>query len=555
MSRLRSSVITQGVERSAFRSFLRAVGLTDEELRRPLIAVVNSWNEIVPGHYHLRQLSEAVKAGIRIAGGTPLEFNVIAACDALAEGHVGMKYILPTREVIADSIELMIEAHRFDAMVLIGSCDKIVPGMLMAAARLDIPAIMVTGGPMLPGIYRGKRITALHVSDAVGRYKRGEMTEKEVLELEMHACPGPGSCPGMYTANTMGCIAEALGMTLPYCATAHAVDARKLRIAKISGYQIVKLLEKNITPSKIMTKEAFENAIRIGLALGGSTNMVLHVPAIAHELGIDIDMDIFDKLSRTTPHICNMWPSGPYMMIDLDNAGGIPAVMLRLKNLLHLECLTVSGKTIGEIISEAVIANEEVIRPLEKPVHKEGCLAVLKGSLAPKGAIVRTTTVPPNMLTFEGRAKVFNSEEEAVKAIYDGKIERGEVIVIRYEGPRGGPGMREMILSPEALRHMKLDDKVALVTDGRFSGATRGPTVGHVSPEAAEGGPIALVENDDLILIDIPNRRLELKVPKDILRERAKRWKAPKPKISKGYLVRYAHSVTSAAEGAILKVD
>jgi len=553
MKKLRSYAVTKGVERSPFRSFLRAVGLSDEELKRPLIAVVNSWDEIVPGHIHLRQLAEAVKAGVRMAGGTPLEFNTIAACDALAEGHEGMRYILPTRDVIADSIELMVEAHRFDAMVLLGSCDKIVPGMLMAAARLDIPAIVVTGGPMLPGTYCGKRITALHVSEAVGKFRRGEISEKELLEIEKRASPGPGSCPGMYTANTMGCITEALGMSLPYCATIHAVDARKIRIAKESGVQIMKLLEKDIVPSKIMTKEAFENAIHIGLALGGSTNMALHIPAIAYELGIEIDLDVFDELSRSTPHICNLWPSGPYMMIDLDEAGGLPAVMYRLRNLLHLECLTVSGKTIKEIISEAIIINEEVIRPLDNPVHKEGGLAVLKGSLAPKGAIVRTVTVPPSMMRFEGEAKVFDGEEEAVKAIYEGEVKKGDVVVIRYEGPKGGPGMREMIVSPEALRHTGLDAHVALVTDGRFSGATRGPTVGHVSPEAAEGGPIALIEDGDKVVIDIPNRRLDLKVPKELLEKRAKEWSPPKPKVTKGYLARYLKLVSSASEGAVLK--
>lgn len=547
----RSSLVIEGVERAPYRSFLRAAGLTDEELKKPLIAVANSWNEIVPGHIHLDKVAEAVKAGIRIAGGTPLEFNTIAVCDALTEGHEGMKYVLPTREVIADSVELMIQAHRFDAVVAIGSCDKIVPGMLMAIARLDIPSIMVTGGPMLAGCYHGSQITALHVSEAVGKFKRGEIQEEELLDIENRASPGPGSCPGIYTANTMGCIAEALGITLPYCATIPAVDARRIRLAKESGIQIMKLLEKDITPSKIMTKKAFENAIRVSLSLGGSTNMVLHLPAIAHELGINIELEMFDELSRETPYLCKIWPAGQYTMKDLDDAGGIPGVMLALKNKLNLNVLTATGTTLRENLKRAFIANTEVIRSIENPISKEGGLAVLKGSLAPKGAIVRTTTVPPSMLRFKGKAKVFDREEDAVKDIYNGVIEKGMVIVIRYEGPRGGPGMREMIMSPEAMRHMKLGEHVALVTDGRFSGATRGPAVGHVSPEAAEGGPIAIVKDGDEILIDIIGRKLELLIPKEEIDKRLKSW-APHPSILKGYLARYSRNVSSADSGAIL---
>jgi dihydroxy-acid dehydratase len=548
----RSSLIIEGIERAPYRSFLRAAGLTDEELKRPLIAVSNSWNEIVPGHIHLDKVAEAVKAGIRMAGGVPLEFNTIAICDALTEGHDGMKYVLPSREVIADSIELMVQAHRFDALVAIGSCDKIVPGMLMAIARINIPSIFVTGGPMLPGCYHGSKITALHVSEAVGRFKRGEIREEELLEIEKRASPGPGSCPGIYTANTMGCVAEALGITLPYCATIPAVDARRLRLAKESGIQIMKLLKEEITPAKIMTKEAFENAIRVALAIGGSTNMVLHIPAIARELDINIELEIFDKLSRDTPYICGLWPAGKYTMEALDDAGGIPGVMYVLKDKLNLDVLTVTGATFRENLKKASVTNSEVIRPPDKPINKEGGLAVLKGSLAPKGAIVRITTLPSSMLKFEGRAKVFDREEDAVKAIYNGEVERGKVIVIRYEGPKGGPGMREMIMAPEALRHMRLDEHVALVTDGRFSGATRGPAIGHVSPEAAEGGPIAVVEDDDEILIDIVNRKLELLIPKEEITRRIKSWVRPQSTIKKGYLVRYSQSVLSADRGAVL---
>jgi len=548
----RSSLVIEGVQRAPYRSFLRAAGLTDEELKKPLIAVANSWNEIVPGHIHLDKVAEAVKAGIRMAGGTPLEFNTIAVCDALTEGHDGMKYVLPTREVIADSLELMIQAHRFDAMIAIGSCDKIVPGMMMAIARLNIPSIMVTGGPMLPGCYHGSQITALHVSEAVGRFKRGEIREEELLEMEKRASPGPGSCPGIYTANTMGCVAEALGITLSYCATIPAVDARRIRLAKESGIQIMKLLEEEITPSKIMTKEAFENAIRVALALGGSTNMVLHIPAIAHELDINIKLEMFDELSRDTPYICRIWPAGQYTMKDLDDAGGIPGVMSTIKDRLNLDVLTATGATLRENLKKASVTNAEVIRPLDKPINKEGGLAVLKGSLAPNGAIVRITTVPSSMLKFKGKAKVFDREEDAVKAIYNGDLKKGRVIIIRYEGPKGGPGMREMIMSPEALRHMGLDEHVALVTDGRFSGATRGPAIGHVSPEAAEGGPIAVVKEDDEILIDIVNRKLELLIPKEEIDKRTKSWVRPPSTIKKGYLTRYSRNVSSADRGAVL---
>jgi len=548
----RSSLVIEGVQRAPYRSFLRAAGLTDEELKKPLIAVANSWNEIVPGHIHLDKVAEAVKAGIRMAGGTPLEFNTIAVCDALTEGHDGMKYVLPTREVIADSLELMIQAHRFDAMIAIGSCDKIVPGMMMAIARLNIPSIMVTGGPMLPGCYHGSQITALHVSEAVGRFKRGEIREEELLEMEKRASPGPGSCPGIYTANTMGCVAEALGITLSYCATIPAVDARRIRLAKESGIQIMKLLEEEITPSKIMTKEAFENAIRVALALGGSTNMVLHIPAIAHELDINIKLEMFDELSRDTPYICRIWPAGQYTMKDLDDAGGIPGVMSTIKDRLNLDVLTATGATLRENLKKASVTNAEVIRPLDKPINKEGGLAVLKGSLAPNGAIVRITTVPSSMLKFKGKAKVFDREEDAVKAIYNGDLKKSRVIIIRYEGPKGGPGMREMIMSPEALRHMGLDEHVALVTDGRFSGATRGPAIGHVSPEAAEGGPIAVVKEDDEILIDIVNRKLELLIPKEEIDKRTKSWVRPPSTIKKGYLTRYSRNVSSADRGAVL---
>lgn len=551
---MRSDKAKKGAERAPHRSLLKALGITDEEIEKPFIAVVNSWNEFVPGHVHLDRIADAVKAGIRSAGGTPFEFNTIAICDGIAMGHEGMKYSLPSREVIADSIELMIQAHRMDAMVMIPSCDKIVPGHLMAAARLDLPAIVVTGGAMCPGFVGDEYADLISVFEGVGAYKTGKISREELRNLEELACAGAGSCAGMFTANTMACMTEALGMSLPECATCHAVDAKKLRIAKKSGMQIMELLGKKITAGGILTKKAFENAIVVDMAIGGSTNTALHLPAIASEAGIKLDLKTFDELSRVTPNIVSLRPGGNYFMLDLDRAGGIPAVMHRLKEKLNLGCLTVTGKSMGDNLKKIRIINpkknREVIRTLDNPYSREGGIAVLYGSLASKGAVVKQSAVAPKMLVHKGKAKVFESEEEANKAIMEKKIKRGDVVIIRYEGPKGGPGMREMLEATSALAGMGLLDSVALVTDGRFSGGTRGLCIGHVSPEAAEGGPIALVEDGDIIEIDVPNRKIELAVPKVELNKR--KFKAPKPKINAGYLSRYSKSVSSANEGAIL---
>jgi dihydroxy-acid dehydratase len=531
----------------------KAMGFTDEELERPLIGVVNTFNELCPGHAHLRGITRAVKAGITFAGGTPFEFGTIGICDGIAMGHEGMKYSLPSREVIADSIELMVEAHRLDAFAVVASCDKIVPGSLMAIARINIPSIVVTGGPMMPGRYKGESIDLVRGAfEGVGRYKAGEITLEELKGIEESSCPGCGSCAGMFTANTMACVTEALGMSLPYCATAHAVDARKARIAKHSGMKLMELLEKDLTPSEIMTRQAFENAIRIDLALGGSTNTVLHLPAIAREAGIKIELELFDELSRETPHLCDLRPAGPYTLRDLDEAGGVPGVMKRLEDRLN-DCLTVTCRTTKKNIAKAEIHSSEVIRPLESPVHPEGGIAILYGSLAPEGAVVKQAAVSRRMLVHEGPARVYDSEEDAVEAIGKGKIREGDVVVIRYEGPKGGPGMREMLSPTSMLIGLGLGDKVALITDGRFSGGTRGPCIGHVSPEAAEGGAIALVREGDRISIDIPRRRLDLLVKDEELKKRRREWRPPKSKIEKGYLRMYQRLVSSANEGAVLK--
>lgn len=550
----RSKEVTEGVKRAGFRSFLRADGLTDDDLRRPLIAVVNSWSEIVPGHLHLRSISQAVKEGISRAGGVPLEFNTIAICDGITEGTVGMRYVLPSRDVIADSVELVVEAHRFDAMVLIASCDKIVPGMLMAMARVNIPSIFVPGGPMLPGVYNGKQLSALQLSEAISAVLSGSMAEEELNEMEKYAS-GVGSCVGMYTANTMCCIAEAMGLTLPGAATIPAVDSRRLHIAKASGIQVMELLKKGITPGDILVESAFKNGMIIGLALGGSTNMVLHLPAIANEVGIPLTLEWLDRLTKETPYIGNLFPSGRYMVKDLDEAGGVPAVMNQLREKLDLNVLTVTGERLGENISGAKVKNSDVIRPLDSPLYPEGSLAVLRGNLAPDGAITRQVSIPENMLRHKGPARVFNTEEDAREAIYDGKIQKGEVVIIRYEGPKGGPGMREMISATEALVEMGLDSSVALVTDGRFSGATRGPAIGHVSPEAMEGGPIAIVEDGDTVEIDIPNRSLNLILSDKEIQRRKKEWAPRGAKVKKGYLARYAKIAESSSKGAILRTS
>jgi len=550
---LRSKKVYGGIEGYNKRSLLKACGYTDEELDRPLVVVVNSWNTIVPGHVNLDKVGEAVEAGIRMAGGTPFQFHTIAVCDGIAMGHEGMRYSLPSRDVTAASIEIMVEAHRFDGMVLVGSCDKTVPGMLMAAAHLDIPAILVNGGPMLPGQFKGQKLTVsrgLELMFANLWLDRSEQMMKETMEVSDYICPTAGSCQGMYTANTMGCITEALGMSLPGSATIPAVDARRLRVAKQSGLQIIKLIEDDVRPHDIMVRDTFENAIRVDMALGGSTNTVLHLPAIASQLGIELALGLLDRLSKETPHICNMDPAGPYTVKDLDESGGVPAVLKELGDLVHQDILTVTGKTIGENLKNVAVLNRDVIRSKDNPVHREGGIAILRGTLAPEGAVVKQSAVDPRMLRFEGPAKVFDSEEEALAAILKPAINPGEVVVIRYEGPRGGPGMREMLWPTAALMGTGLGNEVALVTDGRFSGATRGPCIGHVTPEAMSRGPIAAIKDGDIISIDIPNRRLDLKIAEEELGRRLMLWKPPEPKTKKGILGVYSRTVKSTSEGA-----
>ena len=550
--KMRSDTVKKGIERTPHRALFKAAGLRDEDLKKPLIAIANSWNEIVPGHLHLRSIADAVKDGVRSAGGTPLEFNTIAVCDGIAMSHEGMRYSLPSRELIADSIELMIQAHCFDAMVCVGSCDKIVPGMLMATCRLNIPTIFVTGGAMLPGCYKGQSINTSELFEKVAAVKAGELSIEELKEMEDVTCPGPGSCAGLYTANTMSCLTEALGMSLPGCGTALAVYSEKLRIAKASGKQIIFLLKNRLTPSKIINKKSIENAIRVDMSLGGSTNTVLHFLAIAREANLDLPLETFDMLSRTTPHLCDLFPAGRYYVKDLHEAGGVPAVMKELASLLNLNCLTVSGKTIKEIISGAQAIRRDVIRPLNDPIHKEGGIAILKGNLAPEGSVVKSAAVDPTMVRHEGPAKVFEREESAIKAIFEGRIVEGDVVVIRYEGPKGGPGMREMLGATAAIVGRGLGSSVALVTDGRFSGGSRGPCIGHVSPEAAEGGPIAIIRNGDIVQIDIPNRTLNVKLSDAEIKERLNKWRLQvKPKVTKGCLYRYIKEVESASKGAV----
>lgn len=544
--------MTDGLFRAGFRSFLRADGLTSEDLRRPLIAVVNSWTEVVPGHRHLRDVAQAAKEGIIRRGGVPLELNTVAICDGITEGTVGMRYVLPSREVIADSVEVAVEAHRFDGMICLGSCDKIVPGMLMAMARLDIPAIFVQGGPMLPGMYRCERVTALSTSSYITRVLEGELTEADLEDLECRVSPGNGACSGMYTANTMEAVAEALGLALPGSATIPAVDARRLHMAKLSGERLMDLVERDIRPSALLSEGSFRNAIRVCMAIGGSTNMTLHIPAIAHEAGIPVTLDWFDRLGRETPQLCSLMPSGPHYVVDLENAGGIPAVMRRLIDRLDRDALTVAGITAGEAVREAAIWNEEVIHDVERPVHAEGALAVLKGSLAPEGCVIKQAAVADGMRAHSGPARVFDSEEAAREAIYGDAIASGDVVIVRYEGPQGGPGMREMISATEALVEKGLDSSCALITDGRFSGACRGPVVGHVSPEAMAGGPIALVRDGDTVTMDISRRLLNLEVSAEELDRRRTQWHPIQPRVRKGILARYARSVSSAASGAIV---
>ena len=552
---MRSSIIKEGPERAANRSLLKATGVTDSEMRKPFIAVVNSWNDIIPGHIHLNKLAEAVKAGIRNAGGVPFEFHTIGVCDGIAMGHEGMKYSLPSREVIEDTIELMVKAHQFDGIVLIPSCDKIVPGHLMAAGRLDIPAIVVTGGPMLPGYVDDKYTDLISVFEGVGAYSAGKLSELDLKRLENFSCAGAGSCAGMFTANTMACMTEALGLSLPGCATAHAVDAKKARIAKESGERIVEMIRENLTPRKIVSLKSFENAIMVDMAIGGSTNTTLHLPALAHEFGLNLPLEKFDELSRTTPHLISLRPSGPNFMLHFDRAGGVQAIMQRLSSKLHLDQLTVNGKTIGENLKEFDIVNpklnKEIIATLEEPIHAEGGIAVLKGNLAPDGSVVKQAAVDPKMRVYTGPAKVYNCEEDAMESILAGNVKPGDIVVIRYEGPKGGPGMREMLAATAAIGGMGLLESVALITDGRFSGGTRGPCIGHVSPEASEGGPIALVKDGDMIEINIPERVLNLKVSEEELKQRKAVFVPPKKEVT-GYLARYQRAVHSANTGGIV---
>ena len=551
---MRSDRMKKGLERAPHRSLFKALGLTDEEIERPMIGIANSANEVIPGHLHLHQLSDAVKAGIRMAGGTPLEFFTIGICDGIIMGHEGMKYSLSSRELIADSIESMAMAYPFDGLVLIPNCDKIVPGMLMAAARLNIPTILISGGPMLAGEFQGREIDLITVFEWVGKVKTGEMTLKELTEAEGCACPGVGSCAGMFTANSMNCLAEVLGLALPYNGTVPAVFADRIRLAKKSGIQIMELVKKNITPSQILTKNSFENAVTVDMAFGGSTNTSLHLPAIAKEAGMKLSLQTFNRISGRTPHLCNMSPGGPHHIQTLHQAGGIPALMKELSRggLIHEDLLTVTGKSIRDNLKGKKIVNPEVIRPLEKPYHATGGLAVLFGNLAPEGAVVKQSAVDEVMLRHQGPARVFDSEEEATKVILDRKIKKGEIIVIRYEGPKGGPGMREMLAPTSAIVGVGRDRDVALLTDGRFSGGSRGAAIGHISPEAAEGGPIAVVRNGDQIAIDIPGKKLNLLIPNQELKKRLSQWKPPKKKL-KGYLKRYARLVTSANTGATFK--
>jgi dihydroxy-acid dehydratase len=551
---MESDSIKCGIERAPHRSLLKALGVTDDDLKKPFIAIANSFTSIVPGHAHLNEVANSVKRGISSAGGVPFEFNTIAVCDGLAMGHEGMKYSLPSREIIADSVEIMLRAHRFDGVVLIASCDKVIPGMLMSTIRVDLPSIVVTGGPMLSGSLQGKKVGLSTVFESVGKVATGTMNEEELNRLVDVACPGCGSCNGMFTANTMACIVEALGMSLPGCATSPAVSAQRHRIAQESGERIVRLIQEGLKPSRIMKNEAFENAIIVDMALGGSTNTVLHLSAVAHEADVPLPLSLFDELSRRVPHLCSMIPSGPYAIEDLDAAGGIPAVMNELGNFLHLNSQTVTGKTIGENIENKTILNSEVIRLVSNPVHQEGGLAVLWGNIAPKGAVVKATAVSPEMLIHSGPARIFDSEEEAMRAILNRSIKKGDVIVIRYEGPKGGPGMREMLSPTAALAGMGLTKSVALITDGRFSGATRGPCIGHVSPEAAEGGPIAILRDGDFVTIDIPKRTLNVNLTDTEIQNRILTWK-PRKMILKGYLSRYSSLVQSSDTGGIFKVS
>jgi dihydroxy-acid dehydratase len=552
---MRSDLMKKGLERAPHRSLFKAMGYTDEELSRPLIGVANSANKIVPGHVHLDMIVDDVKAGIRMAGGTPIEFSTIGVCDGIAMGHTGMKYSLVSRELIADSVEIMATAHPFDGLVLVPNCDKIVPGMLMAALRLNIPSIFISGGPMMAGSMAGKTVDLISVFEGIGEVKSGRMTEEELNLLENCACPGCGSCSGMFTANSMNCVTEALGLGLPGNGTIPAVHDARRRLAKRAGMKIMNLVMEEILPRDIATLDAFRNAIAVDMALGCSTNTVLHIPAIAHEAGIDVDLDLFNEISEKTPNICHLSPAGPHHLEDLDMAGGIQAVMMEISKLgvIHLKSMTVTGKTMGENLKGVKIESRKVIRSVEDPYSSTGGIAILKGNLAPDGAVVKQSAVTPDMLINEGPARVFESEEESIEAILGGQIHPGDVIVIRYEGPKGGPGMREMLSPTSAIVGMGLDNSVALITDGRFSGGTRGAAIGHISPEAAEGGPIGLVKEGDIILIDIPGKKITLKVGNEEMDRRKRNFNPRPPAITSGCLARYARLVTSASTGAIFK--
>ena len=553
---MKSDAVKKGVQQAPHRSLFNALGFTKEEMERPLVGIVSSYNEIVPGHMNLDKIVEAVKMGVAMAGGVPRVFPAIAVCDGIAMGHVGMKYSLVTRDLIADSTEAMAMAHQFDALVMVPNCDKNVPGLLMAAARLNIPTVFVSGGPMLAGHVEGRKRSLSSMFEAVGEYTAGKIYAEELEEYECKVCPTCGSCSGMYTANSMNCLTEVLGMGLQGNGTIPAVYSERLRLAKRAGMQVMELLKKNIRPRDIMTDKAFMNALTVDMALGCSTNSMLHLPAIAHEAGVELNVDIANEVSARTPNLCHLAPAGPTYMEDLNEAGGVYAVMKELtrKNLLNLDCMTVTGKTVGENIANSVNRNPEVIRPIDHPYSTTGGLAILKGNLAPDSGVVKRSAVVPEMMVHEGPARVFDCEEDAIAAILGGKIVAGDVVVIRYEGPKGGPGMREMLNPTSAIAGMGLGSSVALITDGRFSGASRGASIGHVSPEAAVGGPIALVEEGDIISINIPENRLDLKVGDEVLAERKAKWQPREPKITTGYLARYAAMVTSGNRGAILEI-
>ena len=553
---MKSDAVKTGMQQAPHRSLFNALGMTQEELKKPLVGIVSSYNEIVPGHMNLDKIVEAVKLGVAMAGGTPVVFPAIAVCDGIAMGHVGMKYSLVTRDLIADSTECMALAHQFDALVMVPNCDKNVPGLLMAAARVNIPTVFVSGGPMLAGHVKGQKRSLSSMFEAVGSYAAGTMTEDDVREFEEKVCPTCGSCSGMYTANSMNCLTEVLGMGLRGNGTIPAVYSERIKLAKHAGMAVMEMYRQNIRPRDIMTEAAFRNALTMDMALGCSTNSMLHLPAIAHEAGVDLNVDIANEISAKTPNLCHLAPAGPTYMEDLNEAGGIYAVMHEISKLglLNLDCMTVTGKTVGENIKNCVNLNPEVIRPVENPYSKTGGLAVLKGNLAPDGSVVKRSAVVDEMLVHEGPARVFECEEDAIAAIKGGQIKEGDVVVIRYEGPKGGPGMREMLNPTSAIAGMGLGSSVALITDGRFSGASRGASIGHVSPEAAVGGPIALVEEGDIIKIDIPNLKLEMAVSDEELEKRRQAWTPKEPKVKTGYLARYASLVTSGNRGAILEV-